>query len=235
MSTPGRPKGESLSVQREGSPVSLGGVVHLVDDDAMFRTALATVIELAGHTVLVYESAGDFLIGYARSVSPECAIFDLQMPGPSGLELQASLDARDIGVPVIFLSAFGDVPTTVRAMRGGAIDFLTKPVARDTLLGALDAALRQDVAERVSFERQTAIRSRVRQLSARELAVLQQVLAGKRNKQIAGELGIAERTVKTHRAQLMEKMQVQSVAELAELAFELHGDAAAAARVPSAR
>ena len=204
--------------------MSLRGVVHLVDDDAMFRTALANVIELAGHTALAYESAGDFLIGYARSVTPECAVFDLQMPGPNGLDLQASLAARGIGVPVIFLSAFGDVPTTVRAMRGGAIDFLTKPVARDTLLGALDAALRHDVARRVQYERKSAIRSRVRQLSVREFAVFQQVLAGKRNKQIAGELGIAERTVKTHRAQLMEKMQVQSVAELAELAFELQDE-----------
>ena len=194
--------------------MSLRGVIHLVDDDAMFRTALANVIELAGHTVLLYESAGDFLIGYARSVTPECAIFDLQMPGPNGLELHASLAAKGIGVPVVFLSAFGDVPTTVRAMRGGAIDFLTKPVARDTLLTALDAALRHDLAQSVRYERQTAIRSRVRQLSAREFAVFEQVLAGKRNKQIAGELGIAERTVKTHRAQLMEKMQVQSVAEL---------------------
>ena len=209
--------------------MSLSGVVHLVDDDLMFRSALANVIELAGHTVLVYDSAGDFLIGYAPSASPECAIFDLQMPGPSGLDLHESLAAKGIAVPVLFLSAFGDVPTTVRAMRSGAVDFLTKPVARETLLPALDYALRLDVARRVRLERQTAIRARVGQLNAREFAVFQQVLAGKRNKQIAGNLGIAERTVKTHRAQLMEKMQVQSVAELAELAFELHGKEAAVA------
>ena len=209
--------------------MSLSGVVHLVDDDVMFRSALANVIELAGHTVLVYDSAGAFLIDYAPSTSPECAILDLQMPGPSGLDLHESLAAKGIAVPVLFLSAFGDVPTTVRAMRSGAVDFLTKPVARETLLPALDHALRLDVRRRVRRERQTAIRSRVGQLSAREFAVFQQVLAGKRNKQIAGDLGIAERTVKTHRAQLMEKMQVQSVAELAELAFELHGKEAAVA------
>ena len=209
--------------------MSLSGVVHLVDDDVMFRSALANVIELGGHTVLVYESAGDFLIGYAPSASPECAIFDLQMPGPSGIDLHESLAAKGIAVPVLFLSAFGDVPTTVRAMRSGAVDFLTKPVARETLLPALDYALRLDVTRRVRLERQTAIRARVGQLTAREFAVFQQLLAGKRNKQIAGDLGIAERTVKTHRAQLMEKMQVQSVAELAELAFELHGNEAAVA------
>jgi len=114
-------------------------------------------------------------------------------------------------------------------MRSGAVDFLTKPVARETLLPALDYALRLDVTRRVRLERQTAIRARVGQLTAREFAVFHQLLAGKRNKQIAGDLGIAERTVKTHRAQLMEKMQVQSVAELAELAFELHGKEAAVA------
>ena len=209
--------------------MSLSGVVHLVDDDVMFRSALANVIELAGHTVLVYDSAGAFLIDYAPSTSPECAILDLQMPGPSGLDLHESLAAKGIAVPVLFLSAFGDVPTTVRAMRSGAVDFLTKPVARETLLPALDYALRLDVTRRVRLERQTAIRARVGQLTAREFAVFQQLLAGKRNKQIAGDLGIAERTVKTHRAQLMEKMQVQSVAELAELAFELHGKEAAVA------
>ena len=209
--------------------MSLSGVVHLVDDDVMFRSALANVIELAGHTVLVYDSAGAFLIDYAPSTSPECAILDLQMPGPSGLDLHESLAAKGIAVPVLFLSAFGDVPTTVRAMRSGAVDFLTKPVARETLLPALDYALRLDVTRRVRLERQTAIRARVGQLTAREFAVFQQLLAGKRNKQIAGDLGIAERTVKTHRAQLMEKMQVQSVAELAELAFELHGNEAAVA------
>jgi len=209
--------------------MSLRGVVHLVDDDVMFRSALANVIELAGHTVLVYDSAGAFLIDYAPSTSPECAILDLQMPGPSGLDLHESLAAKGIAVPVLFLSAFGDVPTTVRAMRSGAVDFLTKPVARETLLPALDYALRLDVTRRVRLERQTAIRARVGQLTAREFAVFQQLLAGKRNKQIAGDLGIAERTVKTHRAQLMEKMQVQSVAELAELAFELHGKEAAVA------
>jgi len=209
--------------------MSLSGVVHLVDDDVMFRSALANVIELAGHTVLVYDSAGAFLIDYAPSTSPECAILDLQMPGPSGLDLHESLAAKGIAVPVLFLSAFGDVPTTVRAMRSGAVDFLTKPVARETLLPALDHALQLDVTRRVRLERQTAIRARVGQLTAREFAVFQQLLAGKRNKQIAGDLGIAERTVKTHRAQLMEKMQVQSVAELAELAFELHGKEAAVA------
>jgi len=209
--------------------MSLSGVVHLVDDDVMFRSALANVIELAGHTVLVYDSAGAFLIDYAPSTSPECAILDLHMPGPSGLDLHESLAAKGIAVPVLFLSAFGDVPTTVRAMRSGAVDFLTKPVARETLLPALDYALRLDVTRRVRLERQTAIRARVGQLTAREFAVFQQLLAGKRNKQIAGDLGIAERTVKTHRAQLMEKMQVQSVAELAELAFELHGKEAAVA------
>ena len=225
MSPPGRPKGESLSAQREGSPMSLRGVVHIVDDDDMFRTALANLVELAGHRVRAYGSAGEFLLAYEPVQDAECLILDLQMPGPSGLDLHASLARQPHYPPAIFLSAFGDVPSTVRAMRDGAVDFLTKPVTREQLLPAIDAALELHLRRHIAAARRDAVRSRVDSLSPREAAIYEGLLAGKRNKQIAAELNIAERTVKTHRAQLMSKMNVGSIAELAEMAFELQGDA----------
>ena len=202
------------------------GVVHIVDDDAMFRSALATLIELAGHTVVTYPSAGDFLLAYQPMQEAECLILDLQMPGPSGLDLHESLARHPRCPPVIFLSAYGDVPSTVRAMRGGAFDFLTKPVARETLLPAIAAALELHVRRQVAQARRAALRSRVESLSRREAAILDGLLAGTRNKPIAAELNLAERTVKTHRAQLMNKMHVGSVAELAGLTFELQASAA---------
>jgi FixJ family two-component response regulator len=200
------------------------GVVHIVDDDEMFRKALAGLVELAGHIVRTYSSAGDFLIAYQPTQSAECLILDMQMPGPSGLELHEALVRQTRYPPVIFLSAFGDVPSTVRAMRNGAVDFLTKPVARAPLLAAIDAAVDLHLRRRIAAARRHELRSRVDSLSPREAAIYELVVAGKRNKEIAAELNIAERTVKTHRAQLMTKMVVASVAELAELAFELHAE-----------
>ena len=205
--------------------MSLRGVVHIVDDDDMFRTALANLVELAGHRVRSYGSAGEFLLAYEPVQDAECLILDLQMPGPSGLDLHASLARQPHYPPVVFLSAFGDVPSTVRAMRDGAVDFLTKPVTREQLLPAIDAALELHLRRQIGAARRDAVRSRVDSLSPREAAIYEGLLAGKRNKQIAAELNIAERTVKTHRAQLMSKMHVGSIAELAELAFELQGDA----------
>jgi FixJ family two-component response regulator len=204
--------------------VSLHGVVHVVDDDTMFRSALTSVIELAGHETRSYASAGNFLLEYQPVQSPQCLILDLQLPGPNGLALCESLARSAHPLPVIFLSGFGDVPSTVRAMRAGAIDFLTKPVRREVLLPAIAAALAEDLRQREMRERLASLRSRLASLSPRETAVYQGVIAGKRNKQIAAELNMAERTVKTHRSQLMAKMNAGSIAKLAELAFELQSD-----------
>ena len=188
--------------------------IHFVDDDAMFRSALAEVLELAGYEVLQYESAGAFLLS-GPPKGPGCILLDLKMPGPNGLELQEAL-ARDAdGMPVVFLTGYGDVPTTARAMKRGALDVLTKPVDRDTLLAAIEAAHERDGQWRRERARSASIEARFASLTQREHAILRGVVAGRLNKQIAGDLNIAERTVKTHRAQLMAKLGAASAADLA--------------------
>jgi FixJ family two-component response regulator len=176
--------------------------IHIVDDDEDMRTALARLLRAEGYEVHTYASAGDFLL---RRPAAGCLLLDLHMPGPSGLELQ-----RAVSLPVVFLTGRGDVTSSVRAMKAGAVDFLTKPVEPAVLLKAVQAALARG-AERESLGR---ARTRYDSLSARERAVFEQVTAGKANKEIARLLGIAERTVKMHRAQVMEKMQAASVADL---------------------
>jgi FixJ family two-component response regulator len=148
-------------------------------------------------------------------------LLDLKMPGPSGLELQDALAKRDQPLPVVFLTGHGDVPASVRALKAGASDFLTKPVDRATLLSAVEGALAQDAARRATREELRELQARYETLTPREREVLAQVVAGKLNKQIAGEIGAAERTVKAHRAQVMEKMQVGSLAELVRVAARL--------------
>ena len=196
-------------------------VVHVVDDDAMFRGALTNVLELAGYRVQTYASAGEFLLAEPRQRNGGCIILDLQMPGPSGLELHEALAQRIGALPVIFLTGFGDISSTVRAMKTGAIDFLTKPVDRNALLSAVHNALLRDAEHRLASERQLDLEARFNSLTAREAEIFLYVVAGKLNKQIAGELRIAERTVKTYRAQVMAKMRARSVAELTALAAEL--------------
>jgi FixJ family two-component response regulator len=140
------------------------------------------------------------------------------MPGPSGLELQEAFGKFDDALPIIFLTAHGDIPMSVRAMKAGAVDFLTKPVQREALLRAVQTALARDAENRAARETASGLRSHYETLTPRERVVLALVVAGKLNKQIAVELGISERTVKTHRAQVMEKMQVKSLAELIHIA-----------------
>jgi FixJ family two-component response regulator len=194
-------------------------IIHFVDDDAMFRSALAEVLELAGYDVRQYESAGAFLLsGPPRG--PGCVLLDLRMPGPSGLELQEALARNADGMPIVFLTGYGDVPTTARAMKRGALDVLTKPVDRDTLLAAVHAAHERDAQWRRERARHATIEARFASLTPREQAILDGVVAGRLNKQIAGDLHIAERTVKTHRAQLMAKLGAASAADLALIADE---------------
>jgi FixJ family two-component response regulator len=190
-----------------------GPVIRVVDDDDAFRTAVSRLLHAAGHEVRAYGSAGDFLLE-DDDPTPGCVLLDLRMPGPDGLDLQAALARRGDPLPVIFLTAHGDVAASVRAMKGGAEDFLTKPVKREALLAAISAALEQDASRRERRAQIKEIRNRYEALSPRERSVLEHVVAGRLNKQIASAIGASERTVKAHRARVMTKMGASSVAEL---------------------
>jgi RNA polymerase sigma factor (sigma-70 family) len=188
-------------------------IVHVVDDDDSFRTALCRLVQAAGYEVKSYRSAGDFLLERPEG-GPGCVLLDVRMPGPSGLELQEALAKRGETLPVIFLTGHGDIRQSVRAMRHGAVDFLTKPVNRKELLAAIDEALaRQSRGAAVDGQRRE-VATRFAKLSPREREVFELVVAGRLNKQIAAALETSERTVKAHRARIMEKMEVDSVAEL---------------------
>ena len=196
------------------------GVVHIVDDDSRFRTAIGRALAAAGHAPRLYGSAAEYLAADA-SEGPACLIVDLRMPGTTGLDLQEALAQRGDSHPVIFLSAHGDIPSTVRAMRNGALDFLTKPVPTAVLLEAIGRALERDVERKRELDVATELKRRYATLTPRERQVMAGVVAGRLNKQICYALQSAERTVKTHRARVMEKMNVTSVAELVRRAEEL--------------
>lgn len=188
-------------------------LIHVVDDDDSLRAALLRLLTAAGFEARGHASAGAFLLERPPD-RPGCVLLDVRMPGPSGLELQESLGRLGIALPVIFLSAHGDVPASVRAMKVGAVDFLAKPVEREVLFDAIGRALARDRDERATRAELAGLRERFAALTPREQAVLEGICAGKVNKQIALELGIAERTVKAHRATLMAKLGVGSTAEL---------------------
>jgi FixJ family two-component response regulator len=195
-------------------------VVHVVDDDAGMRTGVCRLLEAAGYEARAYASAGDFLLADPLD-APGCVLLDLRMPGPSGLELQQALAKRGDPLPVIFLTGHGDVASSVRALKAGASDFLTKPVDSKMLLAAVENALVEDAARRAERDDLRTLQARYETLTPREREVFARVVAGKLNKQIAGEIGTAERTVKAHRARVMEKMQVDSLAELVRVASRL--------------
>lgn len=198
--------------------------IHLIDDDGSFRTAISRVLDLAGYVVREYESAGAFLLDATPRRTPGCILLDLRMPGPSGLELHETLAKMEDAFPVIFVSGQGDLQSGVRAMKTGAVDFLTKPVDRDTLLAAVASAVAIDARRRAQRDQRRELGARYATLLPREREVFRYVVAGKLNKQIAETLGIAERTVKAHRAQVMVKMQAASMAELVLLAAQLQTD-----------
>jgi FixJ family two-component response regulator len=201
--------------------MTAGPLIHVVDDDASFRTALERLLEAAGFEVRTYPSAGSFLLDPPPD-RPGCLLLDIRMPGPSGLDLQAALERQGILLPVIFLTGHADVTSSVRAMKAGALDFLTKPIERETLLDAIRRALERDAAARLARDEAERLRARFASLTPRERQVFDLVVAGRLNKQIAGELGIAERTVKADRAQVLAKLGVTSAAELGGLAAEWH-------------
>ena len=195
-------------------------LIHVVDDDESLRTSLLRLLRAAGYEARGYGSTGEFLLEPPPD-RPGCVLLDLRMPGPSGLELQAALTRRGVALPVIFLTGHGDVASSVRAMQAGAVDFLTKPVKRDTLFATLRRALERNGQERGRRAEAEELRARFAALTAREREVVEAVAGGKLNKQIAHELGMAERTVKLHRARAMEKLGVGSAAELGRLAERL--------------
>ena len=191
--------------------------VYLVDDDAAVLKGLRRLLASAGLHVVAFESPRDFLEGLDSEASG-CVVLDYSMPGLNGLELQQALAARGSALPVIFLTGKGDIPTSVQAMKGGAADFLTKPVDGEVLLAAVRSAIERDRSQRAERAEREDIERRLATLTAREREVLRRVVAGRLNKQIAAELGTVEKTVKVHRARVMEKMQARSLAELVRLA-----------------
>lgn len=194
-----------------------GVVVHLVDDDESYLRAVARMLRADGFAVATFPSGQALMTSVARGTRG-CVVADLDMPGMDGLDLQAALSAASVHLPVVFLSGRGTIPSTVRAMREGAVDFIEKHVSREALIAAIRRALADEAAE---FERRTqaaALARRFEKLTPRELEVLAEVVAGLMNKQIAAKLGISERTVKMHRTSLTAKVGVHSAARLATLA-----------------
>lgn len=189
--------------------------VTVVDDDDGVRKALGRLLRAHGYNVEDYPSADDFL-NSGREGSG-CMVLDVQMPGLDGLSLQEEMRTRGIDLPIIFITAHGDVPRSVRAMKQGAIDFLQKPFEEDDLLRAISSAVARDEALRLQKSDRDSIRSKVDRLTRREYEVFVRVIRGKLNKQIAAELGITEKTVKAHRARVMRKMEASSLAQLVRM------------------
>lgn len=195
-------------------------IIHVVDDDTAFRKAVTRLLRAAKYQVRDYGSVAEF-ISCDAAATPGCILLDLRLPGASGFDLQQSLATQEDRLPIVFLTGHGDIPASVRAMKAGAVDFLTKPVQRETLLRAVQSALERDAGERKSRAILRELRTRYETLTVREREVLAHVISGKLNKQIGFALGTSERTIKAHRASIMDKLGVQSVAELTIMAREL--------------
>jgi FixJ family two-component response regulator len=192
-------------------------VLHIVDDDASFRSAISRLLKGSGYEVADYESAAFFLRNIADA-KPGCLLLDVQMPSLGGLQLQEELAKLSHNWPIIFMTGHGDIPTSVRAIKAGAEDFLSKPVSKATLLETIERALVRYAGIRESQDRLNSLRSLIATLTPREGEVFSLMVRGKLNKQIAHLLGTSERTVKAHRHVVMEKLQVQSFAEAVSIA-----------------
>ena len=205
-------------------------LVIVIDDDPSVRRGLTRLLRAAGMSTVSFASAADFLAS-GKCDGPGCIVLDVRMPEMTGPELQEELAKADYAMPIVFLSAHGDVPITAQAMKKGAADFLTKPVDRDDLLGAVRAAFARDSENRNQRAERSVVRELVHTLTPREYEVLKYVITGMPNKQIAAELDIALDTVKIHRGRVMQKLDVVSVAELVRLC-EKSGIAPARPRLP---
>ena len=194
--------------------------VLIIDDDPEFRDSVGRLLQSVGLDTRQFSSVSEFLKA-DPSDGPTCLLLDIRMPGRSGLELQRDLAAANRLVPIIFITAHADVPMTVQAMKGGAMEFLTKPFRDQELLDAVDAGLARDRARRESDRALAALKERFETLSSREREIMILVTAGRLNKQIANDIGIAESTVKVHRTNLMRKMQARSLPELSRMADTL--------------
>jgi FixJ family two-component response regulator len=199
----------------------LAGRVHVVDDDDSFRAAIERRLKLAGYEVATYPSAQQLLDRPPDEDEPGCILLDVRIPGLSGPELQGRLNELGSTLPIVFLTGHADTPTTVRTIKAGAEDFLTKPIESEQLLRTIERALARHATVRGERHRIEEMRALVAALTPREREVFGLVVRGKLNKQIAYELGTTERTIKAHRHQVMEKMKVQSLAELVSLAERL--------------
>ena len=195
-------------------------IVFVVDDDPSVRRAIKLLLESIGLEVELFGSAQEFLPS-GPTKGPSCLILDVRLPGVSGLDFQRQLAEANINIPIIFISAHGDVPMTVRAMKAGAVEFLTKPFRDQDLLDAVQSALERDRARRQREAEIATLRERFKSLSPREREVVAMVVSGMLNKQIAAEIGITENTVKVHRSRAMEKMQAKSLAGLVKMVERL--------------
>jgi FixJ family two-component response regulator len=192
-------------------------VVHIVDDDASVRTAISRVLKASGYEVAVYESAACFL-REIENAGPGCLLLDVEMPALGGLQLQEELAKLPRGWPIVFMTGHGDIPSSVRAIKAGAEDFLTKPIPRETLLGAIQHALVRHAAQQRGQDQLNSLKALISTLTPREREVFALMVRGRLNKQIAHSLNTSERTVKAHRHMVMEKLRAQSFAEVVSIA-----------------
>jgi FixJ family two-component response regulator len=195
-------------------------IVYVIDDDSAVRASLGRLLRSVGLDAQLFASAADFL-SYGRPDGPACLVLDVRLPGQSGLELQRELQAANVQLPIVFITGHGDIPMSVQAMKGGAIEFLTKPFREQDLLDAIQAGLDRDRARRANEKALTALRKRFEALTPREQEIMIQVAQGRLSKQIAADMGITETTVKVHRSNLMRKMKAGSLPELGRMAGKL--------------
>jgi len=196
-------------------------IVYVVDDDSSVRRAIKRLLESVGLQVELFGSAQEFVTGKTRPNVPSCLVVDIRLPGISGLDFQQELAKANVHIPIIFITGHGDIPMSVRAMKAGAVEFLTKPFRDQDLLDSIQLALEKDRARRQREADIAVLQERFESLTQREREVITMVVAGMLNKQIAAEIGTAENTVKVHRSRAMEKMQAQSLADLVRMVERL--------------